>query len=72
MMKDTQEAQVLRHIDTNGSITPMEAIEEYGITRLAARIHDIERHGVIIDREMVYTKNRFGKPVHYMRYRRAN
>lgn len=71
-MKDTQEAQVLRHIDTNGSITPMEAIEEYGITRLAARIHDIERHGVIIDREMVYTKNRFGKPVHYMRYRRAN
>ena len=71
-MKDTQEAQVLRHIDTNGSITPMEAIEEYGITRLAARIHDIERHGVIIDREMVYTKNRFGKSVHYMRYRRAN
>lgn len=71
-MKDTQEAQILRHIDTHGSITPMEAIDEYSITRLAARIHDIERHGIMIDREMVYTKNRFGKPVHYMRYRRAN
>lgn len=67
-MKENQEVQVLRFIDANGSISSMEAFEHLHITRLAARIHDIERHGVVIDRETVRTDN----GTWYTRYRRAN
>ena len=72
MQRESQEAQILRHIDTEGSITSLEAFEHYRITRLAARIHDIERHGTVIEREMVYTDNADGHPIRYTRYRRAN
>lgn len=34
----TQTEQVLRHLQDYGSITPVEAMAEYGIMRLGARI----------------------------------
>ena len=71
-MDQTQAETIIKHIDTHGSITSFEAFSEYNITRLAARIHDIEQMGIVIDREMVYTKNSSGHPVRYMRYWRAS
>lgn len=68
MRRESQEDKVLQYIDSNGSISSMEAFEHLCITRLAARIHDIERHGVMIDRETVHEKN----GTRYTRYRRAN
>lgn len=64
----TQNEKVLRHMEEFGGITPLEAIQEYGILRLASRINDLKRDGILIRREIVQSKNRFGETVHYARY----
>jgi hypothetical protein len=48
----TQKKAVLSHMQTRGSITPMEALRLYGCFRLGARIWDLEREGYIIDHKM--------------------
>ena len=67
----TQHQLILAHIDTFGSITPFEAFTEYGITKLATRVSELIRQGERITKEPAEAKNRFGQPVHFMRYRRA-
>lgn len=41
----TQNMTVLKHIKEHGSITSLEAIQKYSITRLAARICDLRNAG---------------------------
>ena len=41
----THEAQLLRYLREHKSITPMEALEEFGCYRLAARIYDLRVAG---------------------------
>lgn len=65
----TQCDRILTYISENGSITPMEAFTELGVTKLATRISEIIRYkGVAIEKKPMQTKNRFGKPVTYMEY----
>lgn len=64
----TQEQRIIEYIDLFGSITTTEAFTDLGITRLASRIHDLQKSGYDIKREMVKGKNRYGEPIHYMRY----
>lgn len=64
----TQCEQVLRHMEEQGSITSMEAMQEYGIMRLASRITDLKKAGIQIHREMVSRKNRYGEIVAFARY----
>lgn len=64
----TQQEMILYHIEQYGSISPLEAMKQYGIMRLASRIHDLKKRGYVFNREVVTTKNRFGEPVRYMRY----
>lgn len=66
----TQCQMILQMMEDNGSVSSMEAFAE-GITRLASRIHDLKRMGYEIESETVYSKNRFGKQIHYSRYRLA-
>ena len=68
-MKENQCATVLRHLKTYGSITHLEAIELYGIARLAARISDLKRQEVKIVSEPATFKRRDGKVVHFSRYK---
>jgi hypothetical protein len=70
-MKNTQAERILTYIDEHGSITPLDAFRDLGITRLAARIHDLRRDGFSICGEMVEDENRFGEKVRFMSYRRA-
>ena len=65
----TQKQTVLEHLWENGSITSMEAIKEYGITRLAARVSELRRDGWIITASQKHGKNRFGHTVVYAEYR---
>ncbi len=65
-MKQTE--RILDYIKRFGSITTMEAFQDLGITRLASRIHDLTEDGFEFDREMISGKNRFGEPVHFVRY----
>ena len=60
---------VINYIKTYGSITSMDAFVELGITRLPARISDLRAKGYPIEGESTKGRNRFGKPVHFMKYR---
>lgn len=64
----TQSEKILRHLRDYGSISSMEAMQEYGIMRLASRISDLKKSGIPIHRDMVAGKNRYGEPTSYARY----
>lgn len=64
----TQREQILNYIKVFGSITPMEAFADLGITKLATRISEMRRDGLNFKIESVKTKNRFGKSVRFAKY----
>lgn len=47
-----QTQTVLKHMQRRGSISPMEALISYGITRLAARIYDLRSAGYDIHTDL--------------------
>lgn len=59
---------ILRHLLDYGSITSLEAMQEYGIMRLGARIFDLKARGVPIRSETVTGKNRYGELTCFARY----
>ena len=67
-MKDKQTDKILRHIQDHGSITTMEAFNDYGITRLPARIADLRAMGYAIRSQFEAGKNRYGDTISYVRY----
>ncbi len=70
-MKITQCERILRHMKDYGSITSLEAVNEYGIMRLASRINDLRAQGIAISSEVASGKNRYGETTHYAVYRLA-
>lgn len=66
----TQAERILKYIDEKGSITPMEAFAELGITKLATRISELRRGGEKIEKRYVTGLNRFGEKITYMEYTR--
>lgn len=49
----TQNTLVLRHLKRGRSITALEALQRFGIFRLAARICDLRSSGIDIKKEMI-------------------
>ena len=41
----TQCEAILKHLQTRGTLTPIDALREYGCFRLAARINDLRHSG---------------------------
>ena len=68
-MKLTQCERIIRHLREVGPIDDLTAYSEYGIRRLASRIHDLKVQGYDIVVETKRGKNRFGEPTHYAEYR---
>lgn len=64
-----QRERIYDYIVVFGSITPMDAFNDLGITKLATRVSEMREEGVDIIGEWESTKNRYGKTVRYMRYR---
>lgn len=64
----TQCDKILRYMTEVGSITPMEAMEEFACMRLGARIFDLRKKGVPIVKETITRNNRFGEPVSFAKY----
>lgn len=64
----TQREAVEKHLAEIGALTSFEAFTEYGITRLAAIIHNIRKDGVFISSEQMERKNRFGNSVTFSKY----
>ena len=68
-MKSTQQARVLGYLRAKGSITSLQAIQNYGITRLSAVIFDMIEKGHVFKKEhQVKVTNRFGEVNRVTRY----
>lgn len=66
-MKIRLEDRVLQYLKENKSITSLEAIEEFGATRLSAIIFNLRKeHNITTQYET--SKNRYGDSVSYARY----
>lgn len=65
----TQNEEVIRYMEENGSISQREAVVELGIYRLSARIWDIKKR---TGREIIGKRapfvNRYGRRGNYTRY----
>ncbi len=59
---------VLNHLKDNGSITSMEAIENYGATRLSAIIFNLRKAGHNIETVSMGMTDRYGHQVNYAKY----
>ena len=66
--QETQADAVRRYVRQNGSITTMEAFLELGITRLSARIWELEHDGYVVKRERIAHRLPSGRKVTIMRY----
>lgn len=65
----TQKQQVLEWLLLGLKLTPMQAIQYLGITKLATRASEIIREDKFpIQKRFVKVKNRYGKDVHVMQY----
>ena len=65
----TNEDRVREHLEAGNTITSLEAINLFGVTRLSAVIFELRHDGLKIDAERVPTRNRYGKAVSVVRYR---
>ncbi len=59
---------VLQWLQTGAGISSMEAIKQFGATRLSAIIFNLRKRGHDIETVMVDGRDRFGNPTRYARY----
>lgn len=64
----TQRDAIIKYIEEHGSITPMDAYEALGITKLATRISEMIREGTPVYKSWEESENRYGEKVRFMRY----
>ncbi len=59
---------VLQWLQANASISSMEAIKNFGATRLSAIIFNLRKRGHNIETVMVEGRDQFGNHMRYARY----
>lgn len=64
----TQHEEIVRYIQDRGSITPMDAFHDLGITKLATRVSEMRKRGREFDIKIERGKNKHGKTIKYARY----
>lgn len=64
----TQRQRIIEYMNKYGSITPLDAFRDLGITKLATQVSYMIRDGYDIQKSYEKNKNRFGETCHYMRY----
>ena len=67
-----QYERIEKYLDDFGSISPMEAFRDLGITKLATRISEMSRRGYQFIKTRESRKNRYGESVSFMRYRKVS
>ena len=68
-LKETQYTQIIGYINEHGSITPAEAWNNFGISKLSTRISEMRRKkGMVFNIVMEKGPNRCGKITPYARY----
>lgn len=65
----TQREEILMYITEHGSITPMDAFYDLGITKLATRISEMRKDGMEFKIETVTKRNKYNtRTVRFARY----
>lgn len=64
----TQTEEVYEYMKNHGSITPLEALRELGIMRLASRISDLKRNGIPLNRKMIAVIAKNGRKCYVAEY----
>lgn len=64
----TQCEMILEYLRRFGTITPAEALANFGCMRLGARIWDLKHTGYDITMKMVKGVNRLGREIRYAEY----
>lgn len=67
--KPTQNDRILDYMQKYGGITPLDAMRDLGVMRLASRISDMRRLGYEVIDEWVSVENRWGEKVKVKSYR---
>ena len=67
-MKINQRERILNYMKEFGSISSLEAFSDLGITRLAARIAELEHQGIHINRTQQSMLNRYNEKTIFTRY----
>lgn len=49
----SQCGMILKHLQSGGTITQLEAYKKFNCTRLGARIYDLKQRGYLIQRRMI-------------------
>lgn len=71
--RPTQRQRIREYVAQFGSITPLEAMRDLGIMRLAARIEEMEKEdGDVFIHKKVRDRNRLGQQISYMKYIRVS
>lgn len=53
MQTISQTQQIKKHLQAGKTITPLEALDQYGCMRLGARVLDLKHEGMVIHNRMV-------------------
>ena len=64
----TQCEKIINYIAEHGSITPLDALREFGCMRLASRITDLKSEGYKFNATIETSKNKYGDVIRYARY----
>lgn len=66
--KKNQKQRIIEYVEKYGSITPMQAINELGITKLATRVSELKKEGYEVRTQILYAPNRYGDNTRFARY----
>ena len=69
MEKTTQRSEVLKRLKEKGTITSLEAIRDFGATRLADIIYNLRKRGHLIETIDCVGKTRYDETCRYAKYR---
>jgi len=64
----SQKDRIMRYLGENGTITPLEALEELGVYRLASRISELRDTGHRIETHLIDRTNRYGDKIRFAKY----
>lgn len=67
-MKETHKTRLIKYLKNYGSITPIQAIQDLGNTRLAATIFELKDLGWDIEAEDLKVKTRWGTTATVSKY----
>lgn len=63
-----QQMRVINYINLYGSITPLDAFRDLGITKLATIVSQLKTMSFVFYQNYESSHNRFGEVTHFMRY----